>query len=169
MSSEPATSAARTGQCLCGSIKYSLSGPAATPIYNTICHCLNCRRVTGSAFLCASICYKDGFQVTQGENHQKAYEDIATNSGTSLRRISCDVCGSNLFAYTALHDAIVSVAAGTLDDFESWKPDTEQWCVHRVGFVEKVKNVERERTFKYAVRGEVEQEKAEEYRGPAFR
>lgn len=146
-------STTRTGQCLCGSIKYSISG---TTVYNTICHCLNCRRVTGSAFLCASICYKEGFQITQGSTHQKEYQDIATNSGTSLKRTSCDVCGSNLFAYAGLWEAIVSVAAGTLDDFEDWKPDTEQWCVHRVEFVEKVKSVERERTYKYAVRGEVD-------------
>lgn len=45
----------QTGQCLCGKIKYSLSGPSLSPYYNTICHCLNCQRVTGSAFLTASI------------------------------------------------------------------------------------------------------------------
>ncbi|KAM3420378.1 hypothetical protein BST61_g3657 [Cercospora zeina] len=36
----------RTGQCLCGTIKYSLTGPSTKPYYNTICHCLKCRRVT---------------------------------------------------------------------------------------------------------------------------
>lgn len=36
----------RTGQCLCGAIKYSLTGASAKPYYNTICHCVNCRRVS---------------------------------------------------------------------------------------------------------------------------
>ncbi|USW49004.1 Putative CENP-V/GFA domain, Mss4-like superfamily protein [Septoria linicola] len=151
------SSATRTGQCLCGAIKYSLSGPSATPIYSTVCHCLNCRRVTGSAFLCASICHKEGFQITEGASHQKVYWDIATDSGTKLKRVSCDICSSKLFAYTALNENIVSVTAGTLDDFDSWKPDTEQWCIHRAGFLEKVKAVEYERTYKCAVRGEVEE------------
>ncbi len=61
-----------------------------------------------------------------------------------------------MFAYTPLWDEIVSIAAGTLDDFEKWMPDTEQWCIHRVDFVEKIKAVVKERTFKRAARGEVE-------------
>lgn len=39
----------RTGACLCVAIKYQLSVPASASIYNTICHCSNCRCVTGSA------------------------------------------------------------------------------------------------------------------------
>lgn len=48
------------------------------------------------------------------------------------------------------------MAAGTLDDCESWKPDTEQWCIHRVDFVAKMEVVEKDRTFKRAARGEIE-------------
>jgi hypothetical protein len=65
-------------------------------------------------------------------------------------------CGSMLFAYTPLFEPIVSVAAGTLDDFDSWKPDTEQWCIHRADFVAKMEIVSKDRTFKRAARGEIE-------------
>lgn len=56
-----------------------------------------------------------------------------------------------MFAHTPLYEEIVSVAAGTLDDFESWKPDTEQWTDFRAGFLDNVKCVATERVFRRAV------------------
>lgn len=94
--------------------------------------------------------------MTKGAEFQKEYWDTATDSGTNLKRVFCIECGTKLFAFTPLWDEIVSVAAGTLDDFDSWRPDTEQYCVHRAAFVEKAKGVENEKRFKLAVRGETE-------------
>lgn len=94
--------------------------------------------------------------MTKGEEYQKDYWDTQTASGTDLRRVFCTECGTKLFAFTKLWDEIVSVAAGTLDDFDSWRPDTEQWCIHRAAFLEKAKAVETERRFKRAVKGEIE-------------
>ncbi|KAM3420377.1 hypothetical protein BST61_g3656 [Cercospora zeina] len=76
-----------------------------------------------------------------------------TSSGTALTRVSCGICSSNLFAFTPLWHEIVSIAAGTLDDFEEeWEPDTEQWCVHRVGWLgEEGWKVEGGRKFERAV------------------
>ena len=82
--------------------------------------------------------------------------DNATDSGKELKRVFCSECGSTLFAYTPLWEEIVSVTAGSLDEFDSWKPDTEQYCVHRPDYVEKIQAVPKERTFKLAVQGETE-------------
>lgn len=38
----------------------------------------------------------------------------------------CGECGSMLFAFPDVLDTVVGVAAGTLDDFDQWRPDTEQ-------------------------------------------
>jgi hypothetical protein len=35
-----------------------------------------------------------------------------------------------MFNFTPLYD-IVSVSAGTLDDFENWKPTLEQYCIRK--------------------------------------
>lgn len=114
----------RQGGCLCGLIRYTLSSSA---LYNTLCHCANCRRITGSAALTASICPKAGLAVTQKrEGVLKSYTDAATQSGRPLTRTFCGECGSTLFAFTPLREDIVSVAAGSLDGFEDWAPDTEQ-------------------------------------------
>lgn len=73
------------------------------------------------------------------------------DSGTHLKRIFCSECGTGLFAITPLRDDIISVLAGTLDDFDSWKPDTEQWIDFRAGFLDNVKCVATDRIFPRAV------------------
>lgn len=117
----------RHGGCLCGLIRYTLSSTSSA-LYNTVCHCENCRRITGSAALTASIWPRAGFAITQGQDAMKTYTDRATESGQPLSRTFCGECGSTLFAFTPLREDIVSVAAGTLDreGFEAWEPDTEQ-------------------------------------------
>jgi len=85
---------------------------------------------------------RQGFSITQGESNMKKYIDTKTDSGKPLTRTFCSDCGSKLLALTPLNDNIVSVAAGSLDDFDSWKPDKEQWCIHRSDFVEKMKGIE---------------------------
>ena len=63
-----------------------------------------------------------GFSITQGEDSMTRYSDTKTDSGKTLTRTFCSTCGSKLFAFTPLNENIVSIAAGTLDDFEEWKP-----------------------------------------------
>jgi len=132
----------RTGACLCGRIKYRQVGDS---VYDTFCHCIPCRKWTGSVAFTAAICPKEGFTITHGASHLKTYSDSATDSGTPLTRNFCGECGSNIFAFTPLWQDIVGVAAGTLDDFEDWKPTVEQYCIRRAGFLEKIKGVEPER------------------------
>jgi hypothetical protein len=70
---------------------------------------------------------QQGFTLLSGSSHLKSYADTTTtDSGQPLTRSFCGECGSNLFAFTPLLDSIVSVAAGTLDEFEEWRPGVEQ-------------------------------------------
>ncbi|KAK8436673.1 Mss4-like protein [Phyllosticta citricarpa] len=110
-----------SGGCLCGSIKYLIQ-PAAEPVYSVICHCDNCKKATGTHFVCNTIFQKEHFAITSGT--PKAYRDGASDSGTHLYRHFCGDCGSNLFVTTPLVDGIVSVLSGTLDDAKvNWKPN----------------------------------------------
>ncbi|KAK7551647.1 Mss4-like protein [Phyllosticta citricarpa] len=114
-----------SGGCLCGSIKYLIQ-PAAEPVYSVICHCDNCKKATGTHFVCNTIFQKEHFAITSGT--PKAYRDGASDSGTHLYRHFCGDCGSNLFVTTPLVDGIVSVLSGTLDDAKvNWKPNKEQY------------------------------------------
>jgi hypothetical protein len=99
-----------------------------------------------------------GFRITHGEASLRRYTDKATDSGKPLTRMFCGECGSNLFATTPLVEHIISVGAGTLDDFESWVPDTEQYCIHRAQYLEKIKGVDPKRRHVTSVQSEAEPE-----------
>ena len=72
----------RTGGCLCGSVRYVVRGE---PYKSGLCHCTDCRQITGSAFLA----YADWLP--------KKFE-VSGNVSTYRGRSFCSVCGSRLFS-----------------------------------------------------------------------
>jgi hypothetical protein len=64
-----------------------------------------------------------------------------------------------MFNFTPLYD-IVSVSAGSLDEFDDFKPTLEQYCIHRADFLEKAKGVERR--YIESIAGEMERDQASE-------
>lgn len=47
-----------TGGCLCGKIRYALSADVE-PVYSVICHCINCKKATGTHMANTSLIPKD--------------------------------------------------------------------------------------------------------------
>jgi hypothetical protein len=77
----------RTGACLCGRIKYRLVGES---VYDTFCHCIPCRKWTGSVALTASICPKEvctltmeGYYCTVEKKPQRRKEETQPNPTTT--------------------------------------------------------------------------------------
>lgn len=62
-----------------------------------------------------------------------------------------------LVNFTPLYD-IVSVSAGSLDEFDDFKPTLEQYCIHRADFLEKAKGVEKR--YIESIAGEMEKDEA---------
>ena len=94
-----------TGGCLCGSVRYRVSGPLRPVIY---CHCHQCRRTSGH-FVAATAVEKDALNIEANEGLEWfASSDIAS-------RGFCRRCGSSLFWIAEARD-YVSIMAGTLDE-----------------------------------------------------
>lgn len=94
----------RTGGCLCGAVRYSLSG-ALRPVVN--CHCGQCQRFHGTY----------GAYTTVPMAQFALQEDVSLrwfDSSASARRGFCEKCGSSLFWQRTSGDEI-AVAAGTMD------------------------------------------------------
>ena len=64
-----------------------------------------------------------------------------------------------MFNFTPLYD-IVSVSAGSLDEFDDFQPTLEQYCIHRADFLEKAKGVEKR--YIESIAGEMEKDDAGE-------
>jgi hypothetical protein len=80
-----------TGGCLCGRVRYSLTGE---PAFSGLCHCRNCQRFTGSSFE-AVVAYPSDAVSIQGE--LKTYQDTG-DSGKPVYRNFCPNCGSGIMA-----------------------------------------------------------------------
>ncbi len=109
-----------TGACLCGNVRYIIS---TEPVLCAVCHCKDCQRFTGSAFVSAMRVPTDAVSV-QGE--LKTVESIG-GSGRIIRRHFCPNCGSSVFG-EPYRPGMINVMAGTLDDHSFFKPVTEIFC-----------------------------------------
>ena len=74
------------GSCLCGGVRYEISGPLVGP---GNCHCTMCRKQHGAAFRSRARVQLADFHWVQGEDLVKFYE-----SSPGTRRGFCSVCGS---------------------------------------------------------------------------
>src|SRR5581483_325570 len=109
---------ARTGGCACGSIRYQLT---ADPLIVHACHCRDCQRITGSAFV-INIWIEKKFVEASGAAPRSFM--LKGGSGKNHEVFFCGGCGTYLWShyYGAPGEALF-VRAGTLDAPEAVKPD----------------------------------------------
>ncbi|WP_304175840.1 GFA family protein [Phenylobacterium aquaticum] len=96
-----------TGSCLCGSIRFEITG--ALPDIQ-VCHCGACRKAQGGPFATNLPVTEANFRFTSGQETLRAYE-----SSPGKERLFCGQCGSPMFSRTAAIPGVVRVRAGTLD------------------------------------------------------
>ncbi|ESK91291.1 duf636 domain protein [Moniliophthora roreri MCA 2997] len=83
----------RNASCLCKNVKLKVTGD---PFTFTICHCLNCKKSSGSAFLANTFFRSENVVVTEGSDFLREYKDSGTASGRILTRSFCSNCGSTM-------------------------------------------------------------------------
>lgn len=77
------------GSCLCGRVKYEAEGPLSQVAR---CHCVQCRKASGSEFACNGSVAAASFRIVEGEALLKHYE-----WSPGEQRVFCSNCGSQLF------------------------------------------------------------------------
>ena len=110
-----------SGRCLCGYVRYEYAGEVGDANY---CHCLDCRRTTGSAFNIGVRAHAKALHVVSGR--VKGYTKTA-DSGNEITREFCPECGSPLFTRSPAHPEFVFIKAGSLDDPEMVRPTHQIW------------------------------------------
>jgi len=95
------------------------------------CHCLNCQRQTGGAFVINLLIEADRVETTAGT--PKAV-DVPRDDGSSQRIYRCPDCQIALFSeYT--RPQILFVRAGTLDDPSAVAPDVHIYTRSKLDWV----------------------------------
>ena len=106
------------GGCACRAIRYTLT---ARPLIVHACHCRDCQRLTGGAFVINIWIEKKFVEVTG--TAPKSFQ-LAGGSGKPHDVAFCDSCGTYLWSrYHGAPGEALFVRAGTLDDPEAASPD----------------------------------------------
>jgi hypothetical protein len=111
-----ATKVEETGGCLCGAVRFKVSG---VPVRMAQCHCQDCQRASGTGHMSNAIFSKEDVEVT-GET---ASYDSTADSGNVLTRHFCPTCGGRLFLYSTARPGMIVMAAGAFDDASWFKPE----------------------------------------------
>jgi hypothetical protein len=94
---------------LCDAIRYRIHGDLRELVN---CHCRNCRRAHGAAFVTTTIVASRDFTITRGEEHVARYEG----------RYFCGRCGSSLFNRPESTPELTALIVASLDDAPSTAP-----------------------------------------------
>jgi hypothetical protein len=121
-------SAAREGGCACGAVRYRL---ASDPLFVHCCHCLNCQRQTGSAFVVNLLIETDRVEVLAGDPRPV---DVPRDDGSAQTVYRCPACQVAVFSQYG-HPGVRFVRGGTLDDPTEVVPDVHIFTRSKVGWV----------------------------------
>jgi hypothetical protein len=119
-----------TGGCLCGAVRYSA---AAAPERVGVCHCLDCRKVSGSVF--------NVFATFPADQVTVSGETRLTPAGRAPGRRFCPRCGSPVFSH-AEGSREIEIHVGSFDEpgrvvpgYELWIGRREPWLPEIPGLV----------------------------------
>lgn len=96
------------GGCLCGAVRYRLTGPLGPVV---LCHCGQCRKAQGSAFAANAPVASADFHLTSGQDSLTGYA-----SSPGKRRSFCRRCGSPIHSQRDDSPALLRLRIGSLDD-----------------------------------------------------
>ena len=136
---EPADdSALRTGTCFCGAVRVEARGE---PMVVSICHCVNCRKLSGAPFSAQALF--DGAKVSvhraspsaeKGAVDDRRPEVTGFESSARVERFRCSMCASPVYATLAKGKTCV-VPLAILDahpDLPRLRPSHHMYYASRV-------------------------------------
>lgn len=105
-----------TGRCSCGATQYRI---ISEPMFVNCCHCRDCQRQTGSAFVLNALIETDRVKLLSGETRPNPQP---TDSGKPHVIHRCASCGTALWSTYGGRENIRFIRVGTVDDAHARKP-----------------------------------------------
>jgi hypothetical protein len=116
------------GGCACGQVRYRLT---SEPMFVHCCHCLNCQRQTGSAFVINLLIETDRVELLAGEPERV---DVPRDVGPAQQVLRCPDCRVAVYSHYGRTE-IAFVRSGTLDDPTRIEPDVHIFTRSKVGWL----------------------------------
>ncbi|HEY3778403.1 MAG TPA: GFA family protein [Rhizomicrobium sp.] len=105
------------GGCACGAVRYRLASP---PMFVNCCHCHDCQRQTGSAFVINAIIETDRIDLLSGSPEPVS---VPTDSGRPHDIYRCPQCRTALWSDYGRRPGLRFVRVGTLDEPGALSPN----------------------------------------------
>ena len=117
------------GGCACGAVRYRLN---AAPMFVHCCHCKDCQRQTGSAFVLNALLEADRVQLQSG-----APEGVTmpTDSGRPHDIYRCPKCKIALWSIYGGRQQVRFVRVGTLDEPSALPPNVHIYTRSKLPWV----------------------------------
>jgi hypothetical protein len=119
----------REGCCACGAVRYRLT---SDPLFTHCCHCLNCQRQTGSAFVINLLIEADRVELLAGAAPRPV--DVPRDDGSMQRIFRCPNCQVAVFSQYGRPE-VQFVRGGTLDQPSSVVPDVHIFTRSKVPWI----------------------------------
>jgi hypothetical protein len=105
------------GGCACGAVRYRLK---SGPMFVHCCHCTDCQRQVGSAFVINALIETDRIEMLSGE--LKPWS-MPTDSGRPHLVYRCTECGTTIKSDYGDRKVLSFLRATTLDERSALEPD----------------------------------------------
>ena len=120
-----------SGGCLCGSIRYKVSGER---IFSIVCHCRMCQRASGAPFIAIFFVATASIKLEHGQ-------PLTYPSSPQVLRHFCGGCGSPLFFDRLSRPEMRAVFVGSLDDSNEFVPEMQVCMSSSVGWLPTLESV----------------------------
>jgi len=117
------------GGCACGAVRYRLASP---PMFVHCCHCRDCQRQTGSAFVLNALIEADRVALLSGDVKEIT---VPTESGRGQKIYRCASCEIAVWSVYGGIDKLRFVRVGTLDDPAALTPDVHIYVRSKLPWV----------------------------------
>jgi hypothetical protein len=123
------------GGCACGAVRYRLASP---PMFVHCCHCRDCQRQTGSAFVLNALIETDRVALLSGHPEPIA---VPTPSGKPQDIYCCPSCRVAVWSSYGGAQKLRFIRIGTLDNPAALKPDVHIYVRSKLPWVTLPDNV----------------------------
>jgi len=123
-----------SGSCLCGTVTFEVTLPSK---FCSHCHCNNCRRAHGAAFVTWAGFVAERFRLTGGEEQLVRYL-----TDTDATRSFCGRCGTTLLFESPRWHGEVHVARSNIDGQIDREPTAHCYVDHRADWWEITDNLQ---------------------------
>lgn len=124
------------GSCHCGEITFEAEVDENKVM---LCHCLDCQKLSGTAFRTVVVSEPNGLTFTKGKT--KEYVKVA-ESGNQRAQGFCQDCGSAIYATSVnTSNRVYGIRAGCIEQRNLLLPKSQIWCRSSVPWLKEINNI----------------------------